>query len=58
MLYASWPIVTQSVRQLEAFPETYNPGYFLVKVALAALALLVLLQALVDIAREPPAEPR
>jgi len=58
MLYASWPIVAQSVRQLEAFPETYNPGYFLVKVALFALALLVLLQALIDIARKPPAEPR
>ncbi len=57
MLYASWPIVAQSVRQLEAFPETYNPGYFLVKVALFALALLVLLQALIDITRKPPAEP-
>jgi TRAP-type mannitol/chloroaromatic compound transport system permease small subunit len=58
MLYASWPIVAQSVRQFEAFPETYNPGYFLVKVALFALALLVLLQALIDITRRPPTEPR
>ena len=58
MLYASWPIVAQSVRQLEEFPESYNPGYFLVKVALFALALLVLLQALLDVAGKPPAEPR
>ena len=58
ILYASWPIVAQSVRQLEAFPETYNPGYFLVKVALFVLALLVLLQALVDVARRSPAERR
>jgi len=58
MLYASWPIVAQSVRQLEGFPESYSPGYFLVKVALFVLALLVLLQALVDVARRPPAELR
>src|SRR5262245_20258136 len=30
MLYASWPIVAQSVRQLEQFPETFNPGYYIV----------------------------
>jgi len=58
MLYASWPIVAQSVRQLEEFPETYNPGYFLIKLALFALALLVLLQALLDIARGTSAESR
>jgi len=50
------PIVWQSVRQLEGFPETFNPGYFLVKLAAALLALLVLLQALVAIARPPGAD--
>src|SRR5215472_18043529 len=58
MLYASWPIVAQSIRQLEEFPETYNPGYFLIKLALFALALLVLLQALLDVVRGPPPELR
>ena len=55
-LIASWPMVLQSVRQLEEFPETYNPGYFLIKVSAWFLALLALLQALLDIAR--PASPR
>jgi TRAP-type mannitol/chloroaromatic compound transport system permease small subunit len=46
ILYAAWPMAAQSVRQLEAFPETYNPGYFILKIALVLAALLVLLQAL------------
>lgn len=49
VLYAHWPVVVQSVRQLERFPDTFNPGYFLIKVAVALLAVLVLLQALVDL---------
>jgi TRAP-type mannitol/chloroaromatic compound transport system permease small subunit len=49
VLYAAWPIVTQAVMQLEAFPETFNPGYFVVKAAVALLALLVLLQAVIDV---------
>ena len=57
IVYAAWPIVAQSVRQLEAFPETYNPGYFVVKLALLLLALLVLAQALLDALR-PPADAR
>ncbi len=47
ILYTAWPVVAQSVAQLESFPETYNPGYFLVKVAVALLAALVLLQSVV-----------
>jgi TRAP-type mannitol/chloroaromatic compound transport system permease small subunit len=57
-LYASWPIVAQSVRDLEQFPETFNPGYFVIKLALIAMALLVLLQALLDVFRRPAAELR
>lgn len=44
-------IVIESVKALEAFPDTYNPGYFLIKLALWAMALLILAQAAVDIAR-------
>ena len=51
ILYTSGPMVAQSLRQLEAFPETFNPGYFVVKLALWLLALLVLLQALLDACR-------
>jgi len=49
MLYAAGPMVLQSVLQMERFPETYNPGYFIIKAAVALAALLVLLQALVDV---------
>jgi TRAP-type C4-dicarboxylate transport system permease small subunit len=49
MLYAVAPMLRQSVLQLERFPETYNPGYFLLKIAVGLMALLVLLQAIVDL---------
>ena len=37
----------QSMRQLESFPDTFNPGYFLLKAAVVLLAVAVALQALV-----------
>ena len=55
VLYAAWSSVIQSVRQLEGFPETYNPGYFLIRIALVALAWLVLVQAITDALRPRPA---
>jgi len=56
VLWSAFPIVSQSVRQLEAFPETFNPGYFLLKAAVAVLALAVATQALVTAVRLPDAE--
>ena len=55
MLMTAWRPTLNSVLQLEAFPETFNPGYFLIRIALALLALLVLAQAVVTVAgaREP-----
>ena len=44
-------LVISSLRALEAFADTYNPGYFMIKLALWLLAGLVLMQAIVDIAR-------
>jgi TRAP-type mannitol/chloroaromatic compound transport system permease small subunit len=44
-------LVISSVRALEAFADTYNPGYFIIKLALWLLAGLILAQALIDIAR-------
>ena len=38
-----------SVRGLEAFPDTYNPLYFMVKLSAWLLALLMALQALADL---------
>jgi TRAP-type C4-dicarboxylate transport system permease small subunit len=46
VIWASAASVLDSVRSLELFPETYNPGYFLIRVAMLLLALLALLQAL------------
>ncbi len=52
ILIAGWPMVSQSVRLLEAFPDTFNPGYFIVKASAWGLTLLALLQALIDTLRE------
>jgi TRAP-type C4-dicarboxylate transport system permease small subunit len=51
VLVAGAAPVWHSLRQLEQFPDTYNPGYFIVKLAAWLLALLALLQALVDMGR-------
>jgi TRAP-type mannitol/chloroaromatic compound transport system permease small subunit len=51
LLFAGRNIVAWSVAQLELFPDTFNPGYFLIKVAMALFALLVIAQALLDMAR-------
>ena len=51
VLYAAWPGIVQSVRQLERFPDTYNPGYFMLRVAVGILALLALVQALLTVFR-------
>ena len=45
VIYAAWPGVVQSVRELERFPDTYNPGYFVLRLAVGVLALLALAQA-------------
>jgi TRAP-type mannitol/chloroaromatic compound transport system permease small subunit len=51
VLIAARNVVVSSVVALEAFPDTNNPGYFLIKIALWLLAALVLAQAVLDIAR-------
>jgi TRAP-type C4-dicarboxylate transport system permease small subunit len=58
ILVMSWSSVVQSVAQLERFPETYNPGYFIIRTSTWLLALLVLLQALLDSVRPPAGTPR
>jgi TRAP-type mannitol/chloroaromatic compound transport system permease small subunit len=54
VLIAGKGIVVSSVMQLEGFPDTGNPGYFLIKVALWLMAALVLAQAALDVARPRP----
>ncbi len=54
VLYAGWPMAMRSLAPLERFPDTDNPGYFLIPAGMWLLALLVLLQALLDVTREQP----
>jgi TRAP-type mannitol/chloroaromatic compound transport system permease small subunit len=51
MIWTVAPTVERSVMALERFPETFNPGYFLIKVATLLLAVLALLQTLLDALR-------
>jgi TRAP-type mannitol/chloroaromatic compound transport system permease small subunit len=51
MIWTVWPTVERSVLALEKFPDTFNPGYFLVKVAALLLAVLALVQAMLDLRR-------
>jgi TRAP-type C4-dicarboxylate transport system permease small subunit len=57
VLVAAWPSVRQSVVQLEAFPETFNPGYFVLRIALLLLVALTLVQAMLDAIRPRAAGP-
>jgi TRAP-type mannitol/chloroaromatic compound transport system permease small subunit len=51
ILYSSNGVVVTSIAAREAFPDTSNPGYFIIKAALWVLALLMLAQAVVEIFR-------
>jgi len=45
MLWAALPLIAGSVLHLERFGETLSPGYFLIKLALGLLLVLVLIDA-------------
>jgi TRAP-type mannitol/chloroaromatic compound transport system permease small subunit len=51
IIVGGWSLVAGSLRTVESFPDTNNPGYFVVKLALWLLAGLILAQAIIDIAR-------
>jgi TRAP-type mannitol/chloroaromatic compound transport system permease small subunit len=44
--------VWRSVAAFELFPDTFNPGYFMIKVALLLLAVLLAVQSALDLLRE------
>lgn len=50
VLVTSFSLVRDSTRLFERFPDTGNPGYFIVKLALLVMALLVLLEGLLELA--------
>jgi TRAP-type mannitol/chloroaromatic compound transport system permease small subunit len=51
ILVASRTAVVSSVRGLESFQDSGNPGYFLIKIALWVMAAVILGQSLVDLFR-------
>jgi len=51
VLMTSWAIVRHSTLLLERFPDTGNPGYFIIKLALLLLALLLLIEGVLEIFR-------
>ena len=57
MLWSSAPQVWQSLRQLERFGETLNPGFFLIKLALWLMVVLILVDAAIAPARQRAAAP-
>src|SRR5881394_2734064 len=57
IIFGGAGLVIASLRSFEAFADTYNPGYFFIKLALWLLAGLVLAQAIVDIVRPRPGSP-
>jgi len=53
VLIASRQLVLESVALREDFSQTFNPGYFVIKLALWLMALTVLVQSLIELARRP-----
>ena len=49
ILVISKTTVVSSVQHLEAFQDSGNPGYFLIKLALWLMAVVVIAQAVVDV---------
>ncbi len=49
ILLTGAPATWQSLRGLESFPDTFNPGYCMVKLAAWLLALLLAMQAVLDV---------
>jgi TRAP-type mannitol/chloroaromatic compound transport system permease small subunit len=56
VLVASRATIVSSLRDLEAFQDSGNPGYFLIKLALWLMAILIVGQSLADIFRSSSAD--
>ena len=56
VLIAGKTFVVPSLLELESFPKTDNPGYFLIKCGLWLMAITIIAQAVVDIFRPLPAD--
>jgi TRAP-type mannitol/chloroaromatic compound transport system permease small subunit len=56
VLVAGKTATLSSLRDLESFGDSGNPGYFLIKIALWVMAIAIIGQALVDIIGPPRAD--
>lgn len=56
-LWAALPLVGRSLLQLEGFPESNGPGYFLIKLAMALLMAVLSLHTLVELLRPGSTQP-
>jgi TRAP-type mannitol/chloroaromatic compound transport system permease small subunit len=56
VLIAGKSTVISGLRDLEAFQDSGNPGYFLVKLALWVMAILIICQSLLDLLRPRAAD--
>jgi TRAP-type mannitol/chloroaromatic compound transport system permease small subunit len=56
VFFASTGFVIDSVAELEKFQDTNNPGYFIIKLALWIMAILIIAQSMLDILRPMPAD--
>lgn len=54
ILWSSRQTVLSSLSLAERFADTDNPGYFLIKLALWIMAVLILVQAAIDLVRPMP----
>src|SRR5882672_470214 len=54
VLVTAWPSSWRAIVGREAFAETLTPGYFLIRLAVVLLAVLVLLRALWDVSAPAP----
>ena len=54
VVFSGSSFVVPSALGLEAFADTNNPGYFVIKAALWVMALLIVAQAAVDVLRPVP----
>lgn len=53
LLIVGWPALLASLRGLESFPDTGNPGYFLIRASGFILAALVFASGVLGLLRRP-----
>ena len=59
ILWSGMPMLLRSIVQAERFPDTANPFYFMIRLSLFLMALLIVMQGMIDLLprRNPLFEP-